>query len=84
MSDFYSISVKFAGTNSNYTYKVANSVTVAKGDFVVVKPRGCYAVAEVFAVSKDNKLIDPNAKFEYAYIVQRIDPSLFDLLTNKV
>lgn len=82
MSSFYTVGAQFAGTNQIYTYKVDKSIGLSLDDFVVVKPRGNYAVAKVMRVDYEDSAIDPKAPFEYQYIVQKVDSTLFDELTS--
>jgi hypothetical protein len=77
--DYYTIGVQFAGTDQLYTYKVDKSITVEVGNFVVVKPRGKFAVAEVLIVNEKN-VIDFSATFTYEYIVQVVNSAKFDEL----
>ena len=80
--DYYTIGVQFAGTNAYYTYKVDNSVKVETGDFVIVKARGKFSVAEVVRVDKGSK-VDFDASYTYAYIVQKVDSARYDELCER-
>lgn len=59
-----------------YTYKADLSLELQVGDFVVVHANHRLAIAQVVKVD-DKPVINPNATYEYKWIVDKIDTAGF-------
>ena len=85
MSNFTTLSASFQKTNfAEYTYKVPRSLArqLKKGDLIVVPTRDTFQVAWVTAVHPDPRL-DPEAKFEYKWVAQKVDLTAYNELTQE-
>ena len=80
--DFYCVKVEFDPLSKLYTYKVHNSIDLEEDDIVIVENNGRYSFARVVRIG-GRDFIDPNAIFEYKYIVQKLDLTLYDALNMK-
>ena len=66
----------FNGSSKTYSYKAALDLTVAVGDSVVVdSPIDGLTLVTVVKIDDD---IDPEASFDYKWIVQRVDRAGYD------
>ena len=78
LSDFSTAQVAFSSTGAGYTYKVPAGLSLAEGDSVAVEmgTKGLTVGRVIRTGGKE--LIDPNAKFTYKWVVQKIDRSGYD------
>lgn len=78
LSAFSTAQVAFSSTGAGYTYKVPANMALAEGDAVAVEV-GAKGLSVGRVISLGGKeVIDPNAKFTYKWVVQRIDRSGYD------
>lgn len=63
-------------SHSYYTYKADLDLNLQAGDFVIVHARDELKIVRVIDVHSEPK-IDPNAKFTYKWVVQKIDAQAY-------
>lgn len=61
-----------------YTYKVPLDIDVKVGDALIVNPPGGYKIVIVTAVH-DQPRINPDARYEYKWIVGKIDDTAYKI-----
>lgn len=83
LSVFTTAQVSFSSGASSYTYKVPPHIQLSPLDQVVVEvgAKGM-TVGRVTEVTPDKSRIDPNAKFTYKWIVQKVDRSGYDSILS--
>lgn len=83
--DYYTINVVFdnqGGSKSQpYTYKVHKGISLEVLDEVVVPTQYGIKVAQVWSIDAEPN-VDYNFKFEYNWIIQKIDKKLYNELVK--
>lgn len=80
--DYYTVRVTFKSGSGQYTFKVHDSIALEMGDQVVVQTKYGSSVADVLFVD-DIPQINYDAPFEYSWVVQKVDRTQYDKLTEQ-